>query len=93
MSTGVVSDVKATTIYLKITSCSILLLFDRLVGLVVAASALTAVDPGFKSRIRWDLSGSSYTSDFKTGTPMATLPGAWRYRVSAETGWPGVSIL
>ena len=24
---------------------------------------------------------------------MATLPGAWRYRVSAGTGRPGVSIL
>ena len=24
---------------------------------------------------------------------MATLPGAWHYRVSAGTGWPGVSIL
>ena len=24
---------------------------------------------------------------------MATLPGAWRYRVSAGTGWPVVSIL
>ena len=24
---------------------------------------------------------------------MATLPGAWRYRVSTGTGWPGVSIL
>ena len=24
---------------------------------------------------------------------MATLPGAWRYRVSAGTGWPSVSIL
>ena len=24
---------------------------------------------------------------------MATLPGAWRYRDSAGTGWPGVSIL
>ena len=24
---------------------------------------------------------------------MATLPGAWRYRVSAGTGWLGVSIL
>ena len=24
---------------------------------------------------------------------MATLPGAWRFRVNAETGWPGVSIL
>ena len=24
---------------------------------------------------------------------MATLPGAWLYKVSAGTGWPGVSIL
>ena len=24
---------------------------------------------------------------------MDTLPGAWRYMVSAGTGWPGVSIL
>ena len=32
-------------------------------------------------------------SDFKIGTPMATLPGAWHYRVSAVTGRPGVSIL
>ena len=37
--------------------------------------------------------GSSYTSDFKIGTAVATLPGAWHYRVSAGTGWPGVSIL
>ena len=38
-------------------------------------------------------SGSSHTSDFKIGTPVATLPGAWRYRVSTGTGRPGVSIL
>ena len=31
--------------------------------------------------------------DFKIGTPVATLPGAWHFRVSAGTGWPGVSIL
>ena len=31
--------------------------------------------------------------DLKIGTPAATLPGAWRYRVSAGTGRPGVSIL
>ena len=29
----------------------------------------------------------------KTGTPVATLPGPWRYWVSAGAGWPGVSIL
>ena len=38
-------------------------------------------------------SGSSHTSDLNIGTPVATLPGTWRYRVSAGTGRPGVSIL
>ena len=37
--------------------------------------------------------GSSHTSDFKIGTPVATLPGAWHYRVSTGTGRPGVSKL
>ena len=66
---------------------------DRLGGLVVKASASGAEDPGFESRLLRDFSGSSHTSDFKIGTPVATLPGAWRYRVSAGTGRPGVSIL
>ena len=57
------------------------------------ASACRAKDPRFKSRLQWDFSGSSHTSDLKIGTPVATLPGAWRYRVSAGTGRPGVSIL
>ena len=38
-------------------------------------------------------SGSSHTSDFKIGTPVAVLPGAWHHRVDAGTGWPDVSIL
>ena len=66
---------------------------NRLAGLVVKASASGAEDPGFESRLRRDISGSSHTSDLKIGTPVATLPGAWHYRVSAGTGWPGVSIL
>ena len=66
---------------------------DRLVGLVVKASASRAEGPGFESRLRRDFSGSSHTSDLNIGTPVATLQGAWRYRVSAGTGWPGVSIL
>ena len=37
--------------------------------------------------------GSSHTSELKIGTPVATLTGAWRYRVSAGTDWPSVSIL
>ena len=64
-----------------------------LVGLVVKVSASTAVDPGFDSRLHWDFSGPSHTNDLKIGTPVAALPGAWSYRVSAGTGWPGVSIL
>ena len=66
---------------------------DRLGGLVVKASASGAEDPGFESRLRWDFSGSSHTSDLKIGTPVATLPRAWRYRVSSGTGRTGVSIL
>ena len=37
--------------------------------------------------------GSSHTSDLRTGTPVATLPDAWRYRDSTGSGRPGVSIL
>ena len=67
---------------------------NRLVGLVGKASASRTEDPGFASRLRRDFClGSSHTSDLKIGTPVATLPGAWRYRVSAGTGRPGVSIL
>ena len=62
---------------------------DRLVGLVVKASASRAEGPGFESRLRRDFFGV----ESKIGTPVATLPGAWRYRVSAGTGRPGVSIL
>ena len=65
----------------------------RLGGLVVKASASRAEGPGFESRLRRDFSGSSHTSDLKIGTPVATLPGVWRYRVSTGTGRPGVSIL
>ena len=67
--------------------------WHRLVGLVVKASASRVEDPGFESRLRRDFSGSSHTSDLKIGTPVATMPGAWRYRVSAKTVRPGVSIL
>ena len=57
------------------------------------ASASRSEGPGFESRLCRDFSGSSHTSDLKIGTPVATLPGAWRYRVSTGTGRPGVSIL
>ena len=49
--------------------------------------------PGSNPACAGIFSGSSHTSDFKIGTPVATLPGAWCYRVSTGTGRPGVSIL
>ena len=70
-----------------------LALIYRIVGLVVKASASGAEDLGFESRLCQDFSGSSHTSDLKTGTPVATLPGTWHYRVSAGTGQPSVSTL
>ena len=38
--------------------------------------------------LRGDISWLSPINDLKIGTPMDTLPGAWRYTVSAGTGRP-----
>ena len=66
---------------------------DGLVGLVVRRPPRERKIPGSNPTCTGIFSGSSHTSDFKIGTPVATLPGAWRYRVSAGTGRPDVSIL
>ena len=63
-----------------------------LVGLVVKAYASRAEDPGFESRLPGIFRGQVITSDLKIGTPVATLPGVWRYGVSAGIGWFGVCI-
>ena len=68
-------------------------LVDRLVGLVVGRPLRERKIPGSNPACAGIFSGSSHTSDLKIGTPVATLPGPWRYRVSAGTGRPGVSIL
>ena len=70
----------------------IFLFMGSLASLVVKASASGAEDE-FDSRLRQDFTGLSHTSNLKVGTPVATLPGAWHYRVSAGTGRPSVSIL
>ena len=58
------------------------------VGLVVKVSASRAADLQFDARLRHgDFSRLSHTSDLHIGTSVATLPGAWRYRVS--TGMVG----
>ena len=64
-----------------------------LVGLVVMRPPQERKIPGLNPACAGIFSGSSHTSDLKIGTPVATLPGAWRYRVSTGTGRPGVSIL
>ena len=58
------------------------------------ATASKAADLGWISAFpRKAFSRSSHTSDVKTGSPVATLLGASRYRVTTGPGWPGVSIL
>ena len=66
---------------------------DRLVGLVERRPPREWKIPGSNPASAGIFSGSSHTSDSKIGTPGATLPGAWRYRVSSGTGRPDVSIL
>ena len=69
------------------------LLVHRLIGLVVRCPPWERKVPGSSPACAGIFSGSSHTCDLNIGTPVATLPGAWRYRVSAGTGQPGVSIL
>ena len=65
----------------------------RLVGLMVRRPPRERKVPGSNPACAGIFSGSSHTSDLKIGTPVITLPGAWRYRVSTGTGRPGVSVL
>ena len=53
---------------------------------MVKASTSKAEDPGSNPVYDGIFPWSSHTSDFKIGSPVATLPGAWCYRVSAGTG-------
>ena len=75
-----------------LTSVSVSL-SDRLVGLVVRRPPRKRKVRGSNPACAGIFPGSSHTSDLQIGTPVATLPGAWRYRVSTGTGRPGVSIL
>ena len=68
-------------------------LSHRLVGLVVRRLPREWKIPGSNPACAGIFSGSSHISDLKIGAPVATLPGAWRYRVSTGTGRPGVSVL
>ena len=63
---------------------------DRLVGLVDKAPASRGSNPAYDGIFPGQVIPCS---NFKIGTQVATLPGACRYRVSAGTGRPGVSIL
>ena len=72
---------------------AVLVSSDGLVGLEVRRPPREWKIPGSNPACARILSGLSHTSDFKIGTPVAILPGAWRYRVSTGTGRPSVSIL
>ena len=54
--------------------------YDCLVGLVVRRPPREWKIPGLNPACAGIFSGSSHTSDLNIGTPVATLPGAWRYR-------------
>ena len=62
--------------------------------IVVKASVSRVADPELESRfsagvlflVLFFFSGASSTSDFKIGTPMFILTGAWNYRASAGAG-------
>ena len=81
-----ITDVKVSAMFLQ-------LFCYRLVGLVVRRPPRERKIPGSNPACAGIFSGSSHTSDLKIGTPVATLPGAWRCRISTGTGRPGVSIL
>ena len=84
---GPVSEVEVRCVLIRFS------ILNRLFGLVVRRPPRGRKIPGLNPACARIISGSSHTSDLKIGTPVATLPDAWRYRVSAGTGRPGVSIL
>ena len=56
--------------------------YNRLVGLVVTVSASRERKiPGSNPARAEIFPGSSHTNDLEIGTPVATLSGAWQYRV------------
>ena len=65
---GLFCDQNLSVRYQDLSFCN-----QNRLGLVVKAFASRAEDPGFESHLRRDFSRSSYTSDLKIGTPVATL--------------------
>ena len=66
--------------------------FSHLDGLVVRRpprESRNGIEARFLQRA---FPGSCLTSDLKTGAIVATLPGAWRDRISARTSWFHVSV-
>ena len=63
----------------------------HLLGLVVKASASRAEDLGLIPAFGVDRARGRVIPETKTiGTPVATLPGARRCKVNAETVWPSI---
>ena len=62
-------------------------------SLVGQSAGLESGRSGFRIPLAPGFFRGRVNGDLKTDTPVATLPEAWRFRVSAVTGWLGVSIL
>ena len=61
--------------------------------LLLSLTCLESGRPGVRFLLALGFFWLSHTNNLRIGTLVATLPDAWRYRVSTRTGWPGVSIL
>ena len=59
---------------------------DCLGGLVVKVSTSRAADLSSNPAFLVEIFPGCHTSDFKIGTPVVTLLGAWCFRISAGTG-------
>ena len=79
---GIMSPLVLLTAFLK-----------HLISQVVICPSVQAVIRSSNPACDRFFSVSSHTCDLKIGSPVATLQGTWRDRVSAGTGWLGISIL
>ena len=82
-----------TYMHMKLSHCSKFIdIFTTLLAKWLRRPPRERMIPGSNPSGDGIFSGSSHTSDLNIGTPVATLPEAWRYSVSAGAARPGVSI-
>ena len=80
--------------FTRLLCCHLPFILDRLVGLVVTVSTSRAEDPRFEFRLRrGDFFSGVESYQWLQNWHSSGYPARCLYRVSAGTGWPGVSIL